>query len=396
MRSLFITLLAICISGTLSAQVVFEKGYIVDNNGKRVECLIKNLEWQYNPVEFIYKADESSSEQKGSLAGISEFGVYGSIKYVRAITEADLSSDKSDRIGNDRAPELKIDTLFLKVINEGAATLYKFENSDCRRFFYSVDGSQIRQLIYKKYLADNYNIAENNLFRNQLWGEVKAEGSSESSVMALNYTERALLSYFDKYNRSKGFSNSTRKMETVRERFNLKLKPGATSSSLTFLSNSNSIDVKLDQSPAFTIGAELEIFLPFNKNKWSFVLEPTFQYFKGDKEFPKLSADLKTLEVPVGARFYMYLNNNSRIFITGLFIPNFSVQMGSEVIVYAESMDVTTTNNFAFGAGYSWNRLSAEVRYYTARNMIKDYVSWQAKYERVGIILGYKLFTHKK
>ena len=98
----------------------------------------------------------------------------------------------------------------------------------------------------------------------------------------------------------------------------------------------------------------------------------------------------------MGARFYMYLNNNSRIFITGLFIPNFSVQMGSEVIVYAESMDVTTTNNFAFGAGYSWNRLSAEVRYYTARNMIKDYVSWQAKYERVGIILGYKLFTHKK
>lgn len=396
MKGLYITLLTICISGVLSAQVTFEKGYIIDNSGKKIECLIKNLEWQYNPSEFIYKTNESSPEIKGVLTGVSEFGVFGSIKYVRAILEADLTSDKADRIGSDRAPSFTLDTLFLKVINEGEASLYKFENSDCRKFFFSINGSPVKQLIYKKYLADNYNIAENNLFRNQLWGEVRIDGSSESSLMSINYTERSLQSYFEKFNSSKGIKNSTRKVVNERERFNFKLKPGATASSLTFLSDINSIDKKIDQSPSFSLGAELEIFLPFNKNKWSFIVEPTYQYFKGSSDNPKLSADVKSLDLPVGARFYMYLNKNSKLFITGLFIPNFSVQLDSKVIVYAESLDVSTTNSYAVGAGFSWKMLSAEIRYFTARNLVKDYVNWQAKYERVGIILGYRLYSHKK
>lgn len=40
----------------------FEKGFYIENNGKRVDCLIKNIDWLYNPESFEYKLNENDTD----------------------------------------------------------------------------------------------------------------------------------------------------------------------------------------------------------------------------------------------------------------------------------------------------------------------------------------------
>ncbi len=42
------------------SQITFEKGYIIDNSDQKIECLIKNIDWIFNPVNLEYKISEDS------------------------------------------------------------------------------------------------------------------------------------------------------------------------------------------------------------------------------------------------------------------------------------------------------------------------------------------------
>ena len=46
------------------SQISFENGYFIDNNNQKINCLIKNLDWEKNPTEFKYKLSESSELNK--------------------------------------------------------------------------------------------------------------------------------------------------------------------------------------------------------------------------------------------------------------------------------------------------------------------------------------------
>ena len=59
MKKLLLILLAFTLQ-LFSAQIKFEKGYLITNNGERKEILIKNKDWLNNPTEFTYKIAEST------------------------------------------------------------------------------------------------------------------------------------------------------------------------------------------------------------------------------------------------------------------------------------------------------------------------------------------------
>jgi len=46
---IFITLISITY---ISSQLQFERGYFINDDDERVECIIKNLNWQNSPVAF--------------------------------------------------------------------------------------------------------------------------------------------------------------------------------------------------------------------------------------------------------------------------------------------------------------------------------------------------------
>ena len=117
------------------AQIEFEEGYFIDNSGKKVSCLIKNLDWKNNPTEFSYKLTPDSREQIHTLQSAVEFAVLNGAKYKKYDVNIDVSSDFIDNLGFDKQPDFERKELFLKVLIESETTLLSYESRNLKRFF---------------------------------------------------------------------------------------------------------------------------------------------------------------------------------------------------------------------------------------------------------------------
>ena len=109
---------------TVFSQTSFKPGYIIKSNGQKIDCLIKNEDWKGSPTTFEFKTDENSEVKLGDISTIKEFGSADNFKYISATTEVDQSSDKVGKLTEDRNPVYKGETIFLKVLVEGKASLY--------------------------------------------------------------------------------------------------------------------------------------------------------------------------------------------------------------------------------------------------------------------------------
>src|SRR6266850_202726 len=188
---------------TVAAQITFEKGYYIDHDGNKVECLIKDLDWKNNPGQFVYKLSEAGESQTMRTSAIQEFGIDHVSRYVAKLVKIDRSSDGYDSLGYERKPTWMEERLLLKLLVEGKGTLYYYQAGDLIRFFYSVDGSPVQQLVYKKYLRDN-EVAVNADFRQQLWVEVNCGLQSQNSIKNTSYSRTELVRFFKKYNECNG------------------------------------------------------------------------------------------------------------------------------------------------------------------------------------------------
>ena len=133
--------------------------------------------------------------------------------------------------------------------------------------------------------------------------------------------------------------------------------------------------------------------MPFNKNKWAIIIEPTFQYFKADNTTNNktATADYKSIELPFGVRHSFFLTDNSKIFINGLYIHDLS--LNSEMSYdNGNKLEAEGLNSIAFGLGYNKQKFSLEMRYATSRDILADYPYWDSKYQTFSIIFGYNIF----
>jgi hypothetical protein len=137
MKQFFVLFLIVFISISTSAQITFEKGYYIDNSGQKIECLIKNMDWRTNPTDFKYKGSESDKSREASLEDVQEFGVYNVSKYIRSKVKIDRSPNQLDKLANGKDPIFEEEILFLKVLLEGKANLYLYQESDHFLFFYT-------------------------------------------------------------------------------------------------------------------------------------------------------------------------------------------------------------------------------------------------------------------
>jgi hypothetical protein len=75
MRKLIFSIISIVISVECYSQISFENGYFVNEANKRIECLIKNIDWKDNPTDFKYKETPGRRSKKNrfeACAGISD------------------------------------------------------------------------------------------------------------------------------------------------------------------------------------------------------------------------------------------------------------------------------------------------------------------------------------
>lgn len=372
-------------------QIIFEKGYLIDNNNHRIDCLIKNNDWKDNPKEFEYKLTEGASSAKGDLSTVKEFGITGYSKFVKADVKMDASPMEASDLSKQREPEWVQEQLFLKVLVEGKATLYYFENGTMNRYFYSFSDSTIKQLIYKEYYANNDEIATNFKFREQLWTEVRYATIGTNVIEQLNYRKTDLEKYFKKYNEFEGSITIDYKIKKTTKWLHIKVSPGINYSTFS-VANMDDIyqNTKFESKIGLRLGLETECILPFNKNKWGILFEPCYQNFKstGDNPIGFKEIRFQSIEFPIGLRHYFFLNPKLSLFINGMFIPFLSLDFQSKMGYY----DIRSRNSFAYGGGISTKKLSAEVRFYTTRDMFDDYISLRNNYHRSSVIFGYKIF----
>ena len=384
-------------------QIKYEKGYLINNDNKKIECLIKNREWKTNPSEFSYKIGKSGKAELGDLTSVKEFGIYNYYKFVGADVKIDRSVNPKTSITTEKDPLWKQEKLFLKVLIEGKANLYVYETDNLKKYFYSMNGGNaINQLVYKEYKVD-MNLVKNTSFRQQIWKDLQFKDSYMDEVKNMNYTSDDLVKYFKAYDSS--FGNTITEIKPVERKsyLNLKLTPG-----VNFSSGSMSIPVGVgkpllpvtfESNQSFRLGLEAEWVFAYDNYKWALVFEPTFQSYHSGAASNNGTINYSSIEFPLGVRYYYHLNDQTKFYLNGFYIPGVAINFNSTVKYTPDtnvqkSFAVKSKGNLAFGGGVDYKRFSMEARYYSNRNL-SDEPFIDPVYSRVSVILGYKIFSNK-
>lgn len=407
MKKNLIILTTILIHFNCYSQITFEKGYYIDNNGKKTECLIKNVDWENNPTKIKIKLSENEDTETVKIDFIKEITIYNNSKYITALVNIDKSTDNLQNLDQDKNPTFSKEFLLLKVLIEGEASLYFYKQDNISRFFYKKNNNSIEQLVFKSYLTeDNSSRKYNNLFRQQLWNSLKCKDISIGRIEKINYSKTDLVKLFVKYNKCKSSDMINYEKDEPNLLVNLNLRPRLNNSSLN-LKHYKSLygDTNFENKLNFGLGIEAELILPFNKNKWAILVEPTYQSFNselitetnnvsGGKLIAKIN--YQSLEIPIGFRHYFFLNEKSNIFINLSYAINFDLNSSLELSRADGSnlnvFEIDTSQNIAMGIGYKFKKkYNFELRYYTNRKILNNNL-WSSNFKNTSIIFGYTLF----
>ncbi len=412
MKKLLLSVLFIIMVCDLNSQSSFEKGYIIDSNGTKIECFIKNEDWSNNPTNFEYKLSLDSKVKKATITTASEFVVLDKIKYVRYNVRVDRSDHRIGSLSRNKDLNLEEEELFLKNLIEGDASLYSYKDGNLIRYFYSTNEVNIRQLDYKLYLTQDNKVRKNDHYKQQLWTDVKCADMTIRNIENTNYTKKDLTKYFKKYNECKGFSYTNFSANSSKGYFNINIRPGINFNSVSVddpreINFGPSGDVNFDNEINFRIGAEMEFVLPYNRNRFAFFIEPTYQSFKEEKTYNytqannevrevKATIDYKSIEIPFGFRTYFNVNKSSKLFLNAAAL--FDIPMNS-TLNYDDNSNFlpdynlnVLTVSYVFGLGYNYKKYYLEARIDLGRNLLREVNEWTGKYKSFSLIFGYNLF----
>lgn len=406
MKKQLLFLLITFLSLGAHAQISFEKGYFIDNLGQRTDALIKNVDWKNNPTKFVYKRSEASDQEVQTIHTIKEFGILDVSKYIRAEVNLDRSSEVIGQMTKAANAIFTKEQLFLKVLVEGKANLFFYEDGNLKRFFYSIDSSDIKPLVFKSYETLDGKIKKNLRFRNQLWTDLKCPDITIKDIESIEYKKRALIGFFIKYNAC-GHAPKSTLFEKKRNKnsFHLSIKTGINRTSLS-LENRNDQDKKTDfgNKMTFRLGVETAFALPFNNNKWYIIVEPSYHQYQSKIEKPLLSSPLstlnefveikyKSLDIPIGLRYNFFLSDHAIIFMNGLYVLNLTNSNSVIDFKYGTDLSINNSANVALGMGFKYrNKYSIEGRYQTNREILNQYIHWNSDYKTFSIVFGYTIF----
>lgn len=370
-----------------SAQIHFERAYFIDNEGKKVECWIKNTDWKDNPNSFVYRLSEDGPNLTASIKNVQEFAIHQASKYIRAEVEVDLSSNNLDRLEHEGNPIFHSEQLFLKVLLDGEPSLFQYADGELDIFFYKKMGEPIRQLIYKKYLVSPTVVGTNMEFQTQLKA-FKCEHARPGDQRQLNYYRSELLRYLIDYHECRNLPYTIYEAKKKSDLFNLRITSGLSMTSFTF--------EDIDAFPQRTdprLGIDLEVIFPFNKNKWAFFMEPNYQSFLSTNSVRGqiTSINYRALDVPIGLRHYFFLNDDLRLTLTAAYVVDLTFNSAMNRI-NGFQYELNGGSIMAAGAGVSYKRFSAELRGYQNKDLMTNYLYLSSKMPKLSIIAGWQLW----
>ena len=400
-------LLMSAFANVLFAQAKFEKGYFINNENIKTECLIRNTDWRYNPNSFEYKMNENDKGTMMKISDAKEFGITNYSKYVRAMVKIDRSEVNPgdlDAISTTKEPQWVEEELFLKETVEGPATLYLYKEANkFLRFFFTVDNSPTEQLVYKIYRISQTEYTYNKTYISQLREKVNC---GENNTGVIDYTEKDIEKCFTSYNACKGYVSEKKKIAPKRSRFSVSVLAGAHFSSLKttdlkYLGYGVPTPVSFGSKTNFLAGVEAEYILPINKGRWSVPFEIYNRSYTADgtAKYGNIHADYAAIELALGARYYVFINDNFNIFLDGFIVEDIRTKdefhyVATTDFFYPKEYTVEMNTDmpiFAFGLGASYKRISAEFRYYTDRDIFQN-PYYNSTLKNVSLMIKYKVF----
>jgi len=384
---------------SVSGQVTFDKGYIIDNSGVKTECLIKNYNWWSNPKTIQYRLSKESPAVSAPIDSIREFQVDNYPRFLRATVKIDRSPIDIHSLSQTRMPLWSEETLFLKELVSGKACLWIY-TEDRSWFFYSLDGSLPEQLIYKEYNQEGESgVYTNNGFRQQLYMNMQTNGTKGMNIENMKYLQEPLVQYFKRYNSDFEAEVQPDIKKPEREVLNLKITGSLNYSRLRVENTVMLYRYNFGGKTNWMGGLELEYFLPFNRNKVSILLAPTFEHYKAGKIFYEnrpSGADMTTVHFPIGARYGFYLNNDMKFFFDAYFNPfDLYINKNNGFVHHpnSPSIKIRESANFLLGGGFAYKKWQIELQYHTSRDLFRDYIAWKANYTKIVLSVSYKLFS---
>lgn len=386
------------------AQNSYQTGYFINNAGTKTECFIKNIGWKNNPEDFLYKLTEEAETQTQTIKDVTEFSVNDAYTFKRFTVNIDRSSDITSDINSNKEPQYKLETLYLKVLVEGKANLYEYEDGSLVKYFMSTGNHNEAEQIFFKQYRDGNTILQNTQFRGQLYNVMKNELSDIDRFKKVDYSKKPLVNLFMEYNNKTGETVKNLNAAQNKANYNLKINGGGQLASLSIIKNDNTA-FDFDDKITVGIGFEFEYFFAFSNNKWALYTNPYLSSYKNegtDNVRFNWFADFTYLDIPLGVRYYMYLNNKSRLFLN--LACSYSLKLGESNISFTyinppfstnddvKEYNNSNTYNINTGVGYSFGRYSAELRYNFKRSVLKNFHTLAADYSNIGVVVGYKLF----
>lgn len=392
------------------SQNSFYEGYFIDNTNQKINCFIKSFDKSKSPLKFSYKLSVDDEVKETTIKSVKEFGIDNDLKFIRSDVEIDRSSSIIRKLSVYRNPNFNEETVFLRVLVEGEVNLYQYTDVNLIRFFYKTENSILQQLVFKNYKTSENKIAENNYFRQQILNSLKCDNISKSRIQRLNYKKNDLVRLFKDYSKCKQKDLIYTEIKHKRDFFNLSLRPRLNISSLDVENSAFSSEdvIEFDNKVGFGFGVEAEFIIPINKDKWSILIEPTFQSFKSEKTINNVSVifggeitsriDYTSIEIPVSLRHYFLLNKDSKVFIDASVVFDISSKSSYE---YKRSdtndffpLGISSSENIAFGVGYKYQKYNLQMRYQFGRELLEEEESfiWSSNYKTFSVILGYSLF----
>lgn len=382
----------------IHSQTTFKSGYFITNDNEKVECLIKDIDWKNSPENFEYKLSETSEVKENNALSVSEFRLGETIKFIRYTGKVDRSSDGILRTLKSDLNTHKEESVFLKVLIDGAADLLLYEETNYRFYFYALENEDAKQLRFKVYKTKENDIARERIYKQQLWNNLRCTGITMKEVDRLDYTRKDLTDFFIKYNTCRNVEFINYLSKDKRDYFNFSARLGINQTSLSTHSDVvPSRNVDFPEEYSLRVGAELEYVLPYNHGKWSIILEPTYQSYKSTNNSENTSTEVEysSLEFPIGLRHYFLFNDRSKLFINGYYVLEKTLKAELYINKFAESDRTRVAPNLALGLGYQFdNRFSVEFKYTFKRKILfySRFFTLESNYNSASVILGYRLF----
>jgi hypothetical protein len=416
MKRSFLFVAMLFATSFIYSQISYEKGYYLDQLGKRHEGFIKNLDWRDNPTSILFSNTENGNSRTIELHQMSSFGISNDSRFRRATVQIDRSSKNLNELKFSASPEFQTATVMLKELIKGELTLYKFSEGQVVRYFYGQQSKDsIIPLVHKKYKSGNGSVAYNNEFRSQLYKVMGCENIDLESFKTLDYIDDDLIAIFLTYNNECGsqeiktevYQNSNKKIQSQ-----LYVVIGMGISDMDIKNGSSSVNnAQFEKKTGVKFGLESEFRLPFNKYKWGLVFGVLYRSYDATQQVELVSdglplpplvgarlyeVDYTSLEIPFGFRHHFLLNNDSSLFISILGVADVLIgdnQIERSFVVgdgILESLDIGTDMNFSFGLGYTFSRFTLEARYSSSRELLNTHLSWDSKYNDFSIFCKYR------